>query len=1118
MLELIDIRKDYKTGGITQHALAGVSIAFRDTEFVAILGPSGSGKTTLLNILGGLDHATSGDLVINGTSTQGFRSKDWDTYRNHNIGFVFQSYNLIPHQSILSNVELALTLSGANRAERRARATRALERVGLGEHIHKLPSQLSGGQQQRVAIARALVNDPDIVLADEPTGALDGKTGIQIMNLLQEVAQRRLVIMVTHNPELAAQYATRTVRLQDGVITDDTAPFSAADLTAEKNEAPQALASLQAPTASATSGKSEPHNKAKSGRNASMSFLTALSLSFNNLLTKKARTLLTAFAGSIGIMGIAAILALSTGVNNYITKVQQDTMTSYPISLTKTSSNLGEMLANASSTSYRSASGTGQIPIDQMVTDTFSSVTTNDLASARAWLESGSSGVDQYATAISYDWGVRPTFYYADPSKGTAALDSQTQTAPQATLDWMNTMGMSSSQAGFQQLNANQSLVESQYNLVKGSWPTSANEAVLVLTSSGQIWDYTLYQIGVLDQNQFAELMNMASTGKKVQTPDLSKVNFTYDDALNLSFKVVEPFKRYTYNSSTSTWQDRTGDPEYMTQAINEGIPVKVVGVIQPKENASNLLNPGIAYTQALTDMVRRDAANSDIVKAQLANPEVDIFTNTRFSDLAHQRSNFDMSKLFSVDEQKFAEAFNFDSSKLTSALNTASLGSLGFDPSQFSADKNLALDLSTLKVDTSELSSALSPDYIKDLLANAPKPDAAQLANRLSDEQKSQLTDLTSQLAAGFVPWWYQQHPGEAMGADTDFASDLQAYLQTPDALALTQQLEQVAGETYANGVQSYVDSYLQEQVVPYLQNSLDALAQKAAQTLTASLALQLQSQLAVASQTFGTQLSQQIAGQLQGSLTSLQGVLQGAFSVNPEALAGAIKVNVTQDELASLMQNLAGANTQNLDSNLLKLGCAPDDNPQTINIYPKDFEAKSAIYQLIDQRNEQLEHAGKSDQALSYNDLMGVLLGSVTTIINAISTVLIAFVSISLVVSSIMIGVITYISVLERKKEIGILRAMGASKRNIANVFNAETFIEGLLSGVLAIAVVELVSIPINLVVYQQLQVPNVMSLSVEAGLILIGISVLLTLVAGLVPASSASRRDPVEALRSE
>lgn len=868
MLELQNITKDYKTGGMVQHALAGVSIAFPDTQFVAILGPSGSGKTTLLNILGGLDHASSGELVINGVSTKGYRSKDWDTYRNHNIGFVFQSYNLIPHQSILSNVELALTLSGVSRAERHKRAAQALERVGLGQHIHKLPSQLSGGQMQRVAIARALVNDPDIVLADEPTGALDGKTGVQIMDLLQEVAQDRLVIMVTHNPELAGEYATRIVRLQDGVITDDSAPFSPV-------------------TATATKLPRSSEESSRVGHKASMSFMTALALSFNNLMTKKARTFLTAFAGSIGIMGIAAILALSTGVNNYINQVQQDTMTSYPISLTKTSSNLGDMLASTSSTDYKSASGKGKIPINQMVTNTFASVSTNDLKAARAWLESGNSGVDQYATAISYDWGVTPTFYYADPSRGTTALGSETQTHPQASMDWMSTVGMSTNQSGFQQLNANQNLVESQYTLVKGSWPKGANEAVLVLSSTGQIWDYSLYQIGVLDQDQFAQLMSMASTGKKVETPDLSKVSFTYDNALDLSFKVVEPSARYTYNSSTSTWQDRSDDAAFMTAAINNGIPVKVVGVIQPKENASNLLNPGIAYTQALTDKIRADAAQAPIVQAQLKNPDIDVFTNTSFADLTAKRDNFDMSKLFSVDEQKFAEAFHFDSSKLQSALNpadlTSALNSMNFGSQALPADKNLGLDLSSIKLDTSQLNSQLTPDAIKNLIANAPKPDAEQLANTLSDEQKSQLQDLSSKLAAGFIPWWYTQHPGEAMGPDTDFAADLPAYLQTPDALALQQQIQQVAGDAYETGVSTYVDSYLEQQVIPYLQKSLDSLASQAAQALTTSLAAQLQTQMAAATQSFGTELSQQIASKLQGSLTNLQDALQGAFSVNP-------------------------------------------------------------------------------------------------------------------------------------------------------------------------------------------------------------------------------------------
>lgn len=1108
MLELDHIRKVYHTGDLTQVALDDVSLAFRDSEFVAILGPSGSGKTTLLNVLGGLDRADAGDLIINGVSTKGYRSKDWDTYRNHNIGFVFQSYNLIPHQTILENVELALTLAGVGAKERKQRASAALERVGLGKHLNKRPAQLSGGQMQRVAIARALVNDPDIVLADEPTGALDGKTGIQIMDLLKEVAHDRLVIMVTHNPDLAESYATRIVRLADGKITQDSQPFLPA----------QALLQAQ---------EVAPVEKTHSKKHASMSPATALSLSFKNLMSKKGRTFLTAFAGSIGIMGIAAILALSTGVNDYILGVQKDTMASYPISITKTSTDvssaMGQTIANSEDSNKQQASDASAdnaISVRDVLSQSFSSVNTNDLAAFKNWLETGTTGIENYSTAITYDYGIHPHFYNADASKGTTEL-GQLLGAASYNAQWMDSLGISGVGSVFQELLPDQALLDSQYDLVDGSWPQNEHEAVLVLSSDGSISDYALYALGVYNQDEYKQIMQAYDAGEKANVPDHSTTPFTYKDAMNLHYKVVPASARYKYNDATHTWADMSDDAAFMTQAIKDGIDVSVVGVIKPKDDGT--ATPGIAYSAQLTQKLMQIASDSDIVKTQLANPSVDVFTNTSFDELQANKSNFDLSSIFSVDTNKLTSAFSFDSSALStsSASLAQSLSSLNLGDANGNSPFE-TLNLDALNLDTTDLSKglndAISKDTLKAMLEGAPAPDVKKLSETFSTDNQKAITHTTTQLATNFIAWWYQTHPGQAISTDTDLTKDLQTYLETSEAQALIGQLSDQADKAYGPAVKSFVDSYLQDSFIPYIQAQLQELATKAAQTMATSLAQQLTSQMASAMQATTNAYAEKIQSALADQMQGLAGSLQSGFKVDAGALASAIQVNISEDELRSLLESFGSANAKSYDNNLATLGYARQDTPQTVNIYPKSFEAKQAIYNLIDEHNSDLEAQGKTNQVIHYTDLMGVLLGSVNDIMNTITTVLIAFVSISLVVSSIMIAVITYISVLERKKEIGILRAMGASKTNVANVFNAETFLEGLLAGVLAIAVVGIASVPINAWVLATKNVPNVMQLKPEAALILIGISVVLTLVAGLIPASSASRKDPVEALRSE
>ena len=1066
MLELKDISKRYVTTGFTQVALDHVSVAFRDSEFVAVLGPSGSGKTTMLNIVGGLDHFDDGDLVIDGISTREYKDRDWDAYRNNRIGFVFQSYNLIPHQTILANVELALTLSGVGRAERRQRALDALARVGLADHVNKRPSQLSGGQMQRVAIARALINDPEILLADEPTGALDSATSVQVMDLLKEVAQDRLVVMVTHNPELAHQYATRIVELADGRITADSDPFDPA---------------------------TAPRREAKAARRTSMSFLTALGLSFNNLMTKKGRTIMTAFAGSIGIIGIAAILALANGVNDYIARVEEDTLSSYPLSITKQSMDLSGMLSEDATQEQAAEKDDdpNQIPEFTMLTDMFASVGSNDLSGLKSYLESDPDDLDSYVNAIQYDYGLTPLVYKADTTDGAVQLDPNAlSTAMTGGASGTATAGMTGGgMSVFNEMIDDRELLDSQYDVVAGRWATAADECVLVLTQSGRISDYTLYGIGVLDPAELTEMVTSAMSGTAGETEIGEKdVDFTYDDALALDFRVLSPSDLYRKNVETGGWTDMSSDADFVAQAVENGLDLHVVGVVRPNESSdAKALSAGIAYTPALTQELMERAADSEIVQQQLANPEVDVFTGKSFDTLQEEaRQGVDLGSLFSVDEDGLRSAFSFD----TSALQGA------FDPS--------GLDLSGLDIDLSGVADQIDMDA---LVAGAPAPDLSSILDdeladpALTPDQVEDVSELVSQLIGGFM-----KQTGDLDPEDPDLAQKLAArfavYLQTDEAQALLARIEEIAGPAVRERVQEILTNYVSGQLAPYLQSFVQNMSDQVADAVS----VQLQGAM--------TQLLSQYADQMAGGLAQLQ----SAFSVDADALASSIHFNMDAEDLASLMESYANASQLTYDSNLQTLGYATPDDPAAIQIYPKDFEAKERVVDLIDAYNDEQRAAGNDDAVITYTDYVGVIMGSVTDIVNMISLVLIAFVSISLVVSSIMIGIITYISVLERKKEIGILRAIGASKRNVASVFNAETFIEGLISGVFAILVVVAVSIPVNAWVLADFNVEGIMNLPVGSALTLVCISVVLTLVAGLIPSSAASRRDPVEALRSE
>ena len=1025
MLELKGICKRYVTQSFTQVALDSVSLSFRDNEFVAILGPSGSGKTTMLNVIGGLDHFDSGDLLIDGISTKDFHNRDWDAYRNNRIGFVFQSYNLIPHQTILENVELALTLTGVGHAERRQRARKALETVGLGEHVDKRPNQLSGGQMQRVAIARALIMTLRSSLPTSRLALLDSTTSVQVMDLLKEVARDRLVIMVTHNPDLAYQYATRIVNLADGKITDDSDPFDVADAT---------------------------RREAKPTRKTSMSFVTALGLSARNLMTKKGRTAMTAFAGSIGIIGIAAILALSNGVNGYIKKVEEDTLSSYPLTISKQDYDLSSMMGGQGAAdddspenvdSSDDSAETDKIPVVTAVKDMFASVKSNDMTSFKAWLDDGGDGIDKEVNAIQYGYGVSPVVYRAGkgdekpvrlvPNAMTEAMSGGASSAATVSMESMGT-------SVFNEMIDDQSLLDSQYDVVAGHWPTSANEAVMVLSSRGTVGDYTLYSIGALDIDELNDLVNSAMTADGGAKAPETGTDFTYDDALSTTFKVLSPADAYRKNEETGMWTDMSGDADFMAAKVADGIDVHIVGVVRPNETANaSALSPGIAYTHALTRQLMERAADSQIVREQLAHPETDVFTGKTFDELQGEaKQGVDLGSMFSVDEAALKSAFSFDTSVLSGVAG-------GMDPS--------CLDLSELDIDLSGVGKDID---FSDIMSKAPAPDFSGVFDglELTPEQMQQVGALANQLFTGFMQSeQFKALTPEDLKDASKLAAAFSTYLESDTAAQqILAQLKALGGDALAERLQQAMSDYVQKQLAPYLQQAMDQVMKAISEQIASTVSSQLKAGAAG--------LMDQVATQMSSSFENLA----GAMRVDASAFARAIHFNMDAEDLSSLMMSYAKASKLTYDNNLTTLGYADEADPISVKIFPRDFEAKERVLDHIDAYNKQVKASGHDEQAISYTDYMGIIMGSVTDIVNTISLVLIAFVSISLVVSSIMIGIITYISVLERKKEIGILRAIGASKRNVANVFNAETCIEGLIAGVFAIVVVVAVSFPVN------------------------------------------------------
>lgn len=1236
MLELREISKSYVTSALTQVALDDVSVTFRDNEFVAILGASGSGKTTMLNVIGGLDHFDSGDLVIDGVSTAHYKDRDWDAYRNARVGFVFQSYNLIPHQSVVANVELALTLSGVSRGQRRRRALAALETVGLAEHSHKRPSQLSGGQMQRVAIARALINDPEIVLADEPTGALDSTTSVQVMDLLQEVARQRLVIMVTHNPELAHQYATRIVELADGRIISDSDPVvgeledadgddgaegagggaagddgaraarEAAALNDDTAQIPAVSAGEQAygsgavgddategdegdaegagglaegaagddatEGAGAVVGRKESqhrtsrrrtdraakrrgHNKnrvdvsrpGRRPRRVSMGPLTALGLSFTNLMTKKGRTAMTSFAGSIGIIGIALVLALASGANNYIITTQERAMASYPLTIERVGMDLTGVLST--SAAGEAAPNDGKIHTASQLSNVTASMKTNDLTSLQSYLKGNGGNINKYVRTIEYNYGINPRIYLPKSSKGPVQVNPDV-TFAEGSTNFGAFQSMTSTNI-FKQLANDRSLYVNSYDVVSGRWPTAANELVVALDSNGRLPERLEYTLGLRDYGQLQNAMAKLRQNEGVKLKNTA-ATWAPKQILGAKFKLVNVPDLYKYDAKYKVWSARDNDAAALKQIVAAGTDLKIVGIVKPTSSGggfgqSSVLSPGIYYTGALTQQVIAKAAASPIVKQQLADPKRNVFTGKTFEEEAKEHANpqIDLSSLITIDQDKLTAAFKFDPSSINAGLNnldfsgmdlSGAVGNVQLDLSSLDLSQMPAIDLNGL--DASKLDySSLQKQFPQLANIDLAKVVQAALANGAIKPGGSQaLSNILTQVVGGFIPW-YAQHGGDDDGggpgapgqADpAKIAAAVTKYLQTEqvqkllapifsgdtiiDRAKLTANLTQALGndpavQQIAENVSADLASQISSKVASALSSTVTTALSKAVGQLLQSSLNQLM-----------TTLQTQLTAQVQNAMGQIMGNLSSAMQVDANKLKDAFKFNMKPAEIAALLTQLLNPNATTARANLLTLGYARADQPERIDIYPKSFADKDQVKSILANYNAEAKAAKQTDKVIVYSDLVGMLMSSITNIINIVTALLVAFVSISLVVSSIMIGIITFISVLERRKEIGILRSIGASKADIRRVFNAETLIVGALAGLLGVGVSVLVTIPANMYVADRFGVQDIATLPVAAGVILVVISMGLTFLAGLLPASKAAREDPVEALRGE
>ncbi len=1158
MLQIRDIRKQYITGDLVQTALDGVSLTLRDNEFVAILGPSGSGKTTLLNVIGGLDRYDSGDLIINGISTRKYTDRDWDSYRNHTIGFVFQSYNLIPHQTVLANVELALTISGISRSERRKRAEKALADVGLGDQLHKRPNQMSGGQMQRVAIARALVNNPDILLADEPTGALDSDTSVQIMDLLKDVAKDRLVVMVTHNPELAYEYANRIVKVKDGKIIDDSNPFE---------ETPSA----------------EPPKHKNMGK-ASMSWFTSLALSFNNLRTKKARTILTAFAGSIGIIGIALIMSLSTGFQKYIDQIQEDTLSNYPLTIQSETADMSAAMMAFGSAKAQAAEAEDGVVVEQpMISQMFAQIGDNDLGAFKAYLEENYGEISHTVNDIRYSYGIKPLIYSADTSEGIVQVNPGTLFGAVMGNSLMSAYMDSDL---FQEMVGNQAMLETQYDVLLGKWPENYDEMILVLQDPSQMSDYMAYTLGLKDPEGLNEMIAAVMRGEEVSVEAVSEpLEWTYEQLLDLRFRLVPASAKYRYNGEYNVWEDMSGDEAYMLARVEEGVELKIVGIVCAKEGvATSALTPGVCYTHALTEYVIQEAAKSQIVAIQRENPAVDVFTGKEFGTDSED-SSLQLENVISIDENAISSAFGMN-------ISTDGIMEL-LEDYMSGIGSSILQSTEPAQQDFKNILSQLADGMLRDCIARYGENGTAKLyladSDRIVDDYLAgsnaqtviaSLVEKYGQTAEDYVqvyrplllamltgyisenltvetldyPTAVPQQPQpetEWEAEETPEASEPPVEESQPQESETPTQIPETEPATEATDppetTEPSEETQPEDETVPtdppgesdpsepdiqptlpdmpdidpeayYADISIadvDPLVDEFINsTLVSGTAAAMAGKMSIAT------IQATIQGKLSGFTDVIGGYFGSAFYVNEEQLASAFQFNMSEEDLMRLMNTMSASSKESsAETNLQSLGYADLAEPSGISIYLKDFEGKEEFLAFLDHYNEEMEAAGKEDQVISYTDMTGILMSSVSTIINSVTYVLIAFVAVSLVVSSIMIGIITLISVQERTKEIGILRAIGASKQNISQVFNAETFIVGLCSGLIGVGLTLLLNIPINMIIHKLTESTDINAqLPLVSGTILIVLSMLLTLVGGLIPSRQAAKKDPVIALRSE
>lgn len=1161
MLEIKNIKKEYRTAGLVQMALDGVSMNLRDNEFVAVLGPSGSGKTTLLNIIGGLDEADSGELVINGVSTAKYKDRDWDTYRNHTIGFVFQSYNLIPHQTVLKNVELALTIGGVPASERKARAEKALAEVGLSQHIHKLPMQLSGGQMQRVAIARALVNDPDIVLADEPTGALDSTTGIQVMELLKKVASDRLVVMVTHNPDLADEYATRIINLKDGkviadsdpfdpaaaaVVADDTEEIEEAATEVEPSEAEVEPAAEEVPaeaeSATAEARKAAGENKTalaarhKSSKKASMSFFTALTLSFNNLMTKKGRTILVAFAGSIGIIGIALILSLSTGVNEYIALVEEETLSQYPLQIQDTGFDLTSLMATAEGIdnsgggkdsddkgknkdssddkeknkdssgdekdSEETTNGKGKegSAVDEMdeygkkigelrtITEIFSKSNANDLKAFKEFLESGKSKIKEYSSAIEYRYSIVPLIYRSDgggkyrqvnPDKSFAAVGLAGSAGTSNSL-----MSLMMSTDSFNALPADERLYKDQYDVVAGHWPEDEHDLVLVLSSKGDVSDLVLFMLGERDPKELEEAVKKFAKGEEV-TMDVSDKEYDSSFFMGQEFRLIKNSDCYKHDNEKDLYIDKRENKKFMNKVAAKGDKLTITGIVMPKEDASiSTLTIGIAYHPDLVKYIINQNKDSDIVQAQLDDRGTNVLTGKDFGE--KDEDGFEFEDLVEVDKKKLESAFKFDAGKL--------------------------------KVDPKKMPQPKKGDF-----------DFSSVFKSMGDVDAEK---AMSEMMMGLMTGLGEKIKEEGESADpSKMAEGFAQFMQTSEALVILAQLTpestkedmtRVLGELYGKYMEYAMENGLANEV-DITKVMTEYMKSKEAKKIIADSTAKMMPDMSKISKQLQKKMTEGMKRYMvtytKSLMSQLAKGLKNAMSVNPDAFVAAIQMNMDEDDMTQMITQLMTTSGSTYEDNMKAFGYADLDKPSMIMIYPKNFDSKEKIADIIDNYNERMKNSGEDEKVITYSDIVGALMSSVTDIINQLSMILIAFVAISLVVSSIMIGVITYISVLERKKEIGILRAMGASKGNVANVFNAETFIVGALAGLMGIGI-SFALLPVENFILQTVSGGTRMRavIPLDAAGILVALSIVLTLIGGWIPSRKAAKSDPVTALRTE